>query len=164
MDITQKLLMVLRFMFEARAISYCLCFWEWVVGKMGNNFLTYFWNWGLITIRRIRVAKSALILVVKHPKWGRRTKFLKGYKSLTLLIFSCLYFISFTYYKQADFLSKTYHDQIIVLMHFPNKKQSSTYGQTFGHVAEAFLSPTKALRKTFLTFAMLQIKVDLSKS
>jgi len=49
-------------------------------------------------------------------------------------------------------------------MHFPNKKQSSTYGQTFGHVAEAFLSPTKALRKIFLTFAMLQIKVDLSKS
>jgi hypothetical protein len=45
-----------------------------------------------------------------------------------------------------------------MFIHFPNTKQSTTYGKAFGNVAQSFLDSHKSIAKIFLTSAMLQIK------
>lgn len=45
-----------------------------------------------------------------------------------------------------------YKAQIIMLIHFPNTKQSTTYGKAFGNVAQSFLDAHKSVAKKFYDF------------
>ncbi len=54
---------------------------------------------------------------------------------------------------QAELLSKeNYKAQIIMFIHFPNTKQSTTYGKAFGNVVQPFLDAHKSVAKNFYGF------------
>ncbi|EFX78625.1 hypothetical protein DAPPUDRAFT_320277 [Daphnia pulex] len=47
-------------------------------------------------------------------------------------------------FERAELLSKDhYKAQIFMFIHFPNTKQSTTYGKAFGNVAQSFLDSHK---------------------
>ncbi|EFX69686.1 hypothetical protein DAPPUDRAFT_113432 [Daphnia pulex] len=49
-------------------------------------------------------------------------------------------------FERAELLSKdNYKAQIIMFIHFPNTKQSTTYGKAFGNVAQSFLDSHKSV-------------------
>ncbi|KZS16531.1 Uncharacterized protein APZ42_017718 [Daphnia magna] len=56
-------------------------------------------------------------------------------------------------FERAELLSMdNYKAQIIMLIHFPNTKQSTTYGKAFGNVAQSFLDAHKSVAKKFYDF------------
>ncbi len=47
-------------------------------------------------------------------------------------------------------MSKAYKAQVIVMIHFPTSRQSTTYGESFGEIAKMYLnSNNKSVEKNF---------------